>query len=192
MFQHLFENLSLEITITRKSKDLKFHSIGKASINHEIKSIKNKTSLVSELTELVIIQLVQQLQILDNFFSCICDMKLNRVLDLLYLCKAPVKTKKNLQASVPLMIFFLYGYAYMCPERRSGEGRQGKHRRPKCHFEDLVRLCGTCVLPSDICWQNLSIAMLARNFSEIPPPELRGLFRHLWVLDGSVNQGTCG
>lgn len=58
MFQHLFENLSLEITITQKSKDLKFHSIGKASINHEIKSIKNETSLVPELTELVIIQLV--------------------------------------------------------------------------------------------------------------------------------------
>lgn len=58
MFQHLSENLSLGITITQKSKDLKFHSIEKSSINHEVKSIKNETSLVSELTELVIIQLV--------------------------------------------------------------------------------------------------------------------------------------
>lgn len=53
---------------------------------------------------------------------------------------------------------------------------RGSIKGPKCHFEDLVRLCVICILPSDICWQNLSIAMLALKFSEIPPPELRGLF----------------
>lgn len=55
---HLSEKLSFGITLTQKGENLKFPSIGKASINHEVKSIGNKTSLVPELRELVIIQLV--------------------------------------------------------------------------------------------------------------------------------------
>lgn len=54
----LSEKLSHGIILTQKRENLKFPRIGKASLSHEVKSIGNKTSLVPELTGLVIIHLV--------------------------------------------------------------------------------------------------------------------------------------
>lgn len=54
----LSEKLSHGIILPQKRENLKFPRIGKASLNHEVKSMGNKTSLVTELTQLVIIQLV--------------------------------------------------------------------------------------------------------------------------------------
>jgi len=57
-YKCISKKLSLGITLTQKRENLKIPRIRKASINQEIKSTGNETSLVPELTELVIIQLV--------------------------------------------------------------------------------------------------------------------------------------